>query len=199
MATESSQPVSEEMLDKALADSFPASDPPAWSLGREKEAPSAGNGAKFDLGISEKEREGTAKILNTLLADEYLLYTKTRNYHWNVVGPRFNDLHRFFQEQYEQLDGVIDRVAERARSLDKPAAGTLAEFLQLTRLAEQSASSPSTREMLVGLLYDHQSIVRNLRLDLASCPDAATNDFLTELMEKHEKMAWMLRALARDE
>ena len=69
-----------------------------------------------NIGITDKDRTGIVKILNTLLADEYVLYTKTRNYHWNVVGPQFNDLHKFFGEQYEQLDGFVDEVAERARS-----------------------------------------------------------------------------------
>lgn len=50
-----------------------------------------------NIGLLDEQREGAVAILNTLLADEYLLYTKTRNYHWNVVGPQFNDLHKFFR------------------------------------------------------------------------------------------------------
>ena len=59
---------------------------------------------KPNIGLSDKERVGVAKILSTLLSDEYVIYTKTRNYHWNVVGPHFNDLHKFFEAQYEALD-----------------------------------------------------------------------------------------------
>ena len=70
---------------------------------------------KPNIGLSDKEREGVVEILNTLLSDEYVLYTKTRNYHWNVVGPQFNDLHKFFESQYEALNEVIDDVAERAQ------------------------------------------------------------------------------------
>ena len=69
-----------------------------------------------NLGIDDKDRVGVVEILNALLADEYVLYTKTRNYHWNVVGPQFNDLHKFFGEQYEAIDGFVDDVAERART-----------------------------------------------------------------------------------
>ena len=61
-----------------------------------------------NIGITDKDRTGVVKILNALLADEYVLYTKTRNYHWNIVGPQFNDLHKFFGDQYEQLDGFVD-------------------------------------------------------------------------------------------
>lgn len=72
---------------------------------------------RTDIGISEKNRNATAFILNTLLADEYVLYTKTRNYHWNVTGTHFSEYHKFFESQYEALDGIIDEVAERVRSL----------------------------------------------------------------------------------
>ena len=81
-----------------------------------------------NIGIADDRRDGVLRLLTALLADEYVLYTKTRNYHWNVVGPQFNDLHKFFETQYEALDEVIDDVAERARALGGRAVATLAEF-----------------------------------------------------------------------
>ncbi|HME97053.1 MAG TPA: DNA starvation/stationary phase protection protein [Methylomirabilota bacterium] len=136
--------------------------------------------------------------MNNLLADEYVLYTKTRNYHWNVVGPQFNDLHKFFQEQYEALDEMVDEVAERARSVGGKAYGTLAEFSQHSRLKEQPGKQPAAATMVANLQADHEAMVRTLRADLETVMekhnDAGTNDFLTGLMEKHEKMAWMLRS-----
>jgi len=153
---------------------------------------------KPNMGLSDKERTGVVEILGALLADEYVLYTKTRNYHWNVVGPQFNDLHKFFEAQYEELNDVVDEVAERARTLGGKALGTLAEFQEKTRLKEHPGQYPGARQMLAGLLADHEAIIRNLRVDLETAGethhDAGTNDFLTGLMEKHEKMAWMLRA-----
>src|SRR6266850_68129 len=74
------------------------------------------NTMTLNIGISESNRDSIVKILNAVLADEYVLYTKTRNYHWNVVGPQFNDLHKFFEAQYEALNEVVDDVAARARS-----------------------------------------------------------------------------------
>ncbi|MGH7152208.1 MAG: Dps family protein, partial [Planctomycetota bacterium] len=97
---------------------------------------------KPNLGLSDSQRSDVVGILTTLLADEYVLYTKTRNYHWNVVGHQFHDLHKFFEEQYEALDEVVDDVAERARSLGGPSAGTLKEFLGATRLKESPGESP---------------------------------------------------------
>lgn len=151
-----------------------------------------------NLGITDKDRTAVVKILNTLLADEYVLYTKTRNYHWNVVGPQFNDLHKFFEAQYEALNEIVDDVAERARSLGGKAFGTLAEFSQTTRLKEQPGQQPPALTMVANLQADHEAMVRTLRADLETVMekhnDAGTNDFLTGLMEKHEKMAWMLRS-----
>ena len=72
---------------------------------------------KPNLGIADKDRDGVVKLLTGILADEYVLYTKSRNYHWNVVGLQFNDLHKFFESQYEELNDIVDDVAERARSL----------------------------------------------------------------------------------
>jgi hypothetical protein len=78
-----------------------------------------------NIGLSGEQRTAVVKILNTLLSDEYLLYSKTRNYHRNVLGPQFNDLHKFFEEEYTELNVVVDDVAERARSLGGWAIGTL--------------------------------------------------------------------------
>jgi len=151
-----------------------------------------------NIGLSEEQREGVVAILNTLLADEYLLYTTTRNYHWNVVGPQFNDLHKFFETQYNELNEIVDDVAERARSLGGKALGTMAEFLKYTRLKEQTGHYPDARDMITNLLADHEALICQLRVDLDTCTeqyhDAGTTDFLTGLMEQHEKMAWMLRA-----
>jgi starvation-inducible DNA-binding protein len=152
----------------------------------------------LNIGLSEDQRQGVVTILNTLLADEYLLYTKTRNYHWNVVGAHFNDLHKFFEAQYNELNEIVDDVAERARALGGHAFGTMTEFLKYTRLHEQAGHYPDDRGMLANLLADHEALIRYLRVDLETCAesyhDAGTNDFLTGLMERHEKMAWMLRA-----
>jgi starvation-inducible DNA-binding protein len=157
----------------------------------------------IDIGLKDTEREGVSRILGTLLADEYVLYTRTRNYHWNVVGPQFNDLHKFFEAQYEAVDDIIDEVAERIRAVGHPTPATLAEFTRLARLGERPGERPPARDMIAALLADHEALVRTLRADLETCAtqhhDAGTSDFLTGLMEKHEKMAWMLRSFLEGE
>ena len=151
------------------------------------------------IGLSDASRNGVLKLLAPLLADEYVLYTKTRNYHWNVVGPHFHDLHKFFEGQYEELDDFVDDVAERIRQLGGKSPGTLAEFTKAARIKERPGQRPNARAMLTALLADHEAVIKTLRADLAiamdKLGDAGTSDFLTGLMEKHEKMAWMLRAV----
>ena len=152
---------------------------------------------KINIGIGEKGRKEVTGILNRILSAEYVLYTKTRNFHWNVTGPRFNDLHKFFEAQYEELDDIIDEVAERARALGERSFGSLAEFLAASIVKEPARKNLKDHEMLQELLSDHETLIGDLRSQLELCEssgDMGTNDFLTGVMEQHEKMAWMLRS-----
>lgn len=157
---------------------------------------------KPNLGLSDADRKAVVEILSGLLADEFLLATKTRNYHWNVTGLHFNDLHKVFQARYEALDEVVDDVAERIRALGTLAPATMTEFVKLARLKEHPGHALDARGMLANLLADHESIVRQLRADVDATAskhhDAGTSDFLTGLMEQHEKTAWMLRATMQE-
>jgi starvation-inducible DNA-binding protein len=153
---------------------------------------------QINIGISDKGRQAVASLLGKLLADEYVLYTKTRNYHWNVVGLHFNDLHKFFESQYDSLDGDIDEIAERMRSLGVKTDATLAGFVKNSRVQEHSGDFPSADKMVSNLVADYESIIQTLRKDVSICEennDVGTADFLTGLMEKHEKTAWMLRSV----
>lgn len=150
------------------------------------------------IGIKQENLEAVAHKLAVMLADEFLLYTKTRNAHWNVEGADFYAKHKFFEDQYEQLDETMDDIAERIRSIGHYAPATLKEFLQLTRLTEQSREVNSSEGFIKNLLADHESIIMHLRENINRFAneyhDLGTSDFITGLMETHEKMAWMLRA-----
>lgn len=152
-----------------------------------------------NIGLSLKTRVEVAKLLNVLLSDVYLLYTKSLKYHWNVKGIVFHDFHALFKEQYEQLLDIADEIAERARALDEDAYGTMAEFSKNARLKEEPGKNPDALGMIKQLLTDHETIIRQLRKDIqktADLGDMGTNNFLTDIMERHEKIAWMLRATA---
>lgn len=152
----------------------------------------------ISTGIPEKEVEEIATILNTLLADEYSLFTKTRSAHWNVTGPNFYELHNLFENQYVELDKMIGDIAERVRSLGHYALGSLPDFLSVTHLIDEKHDFGNSREMLHTLMTDHELIIRLIRNNIipssAKLKDLSTSGFILSIMEKHEKMAWMLRA-----
>ncbi len=150
------------------------------------------------IGINEENRQKVATMLNKNLADEHVLYIKTRNYHWNVTGMHFRSLHEFFEEQYTELAIIIDDIAERIRSLGHFALGSMSSFVELASLLETDHREGDAKGMLESLLEDHETIIRIMREDLKkeeeAFRDAGTSDFVTGLMEQHEKMAWMIRS-----
>ena len=153
---------------------------------------------KPQIGISEENLSTVSYELNKLLADELLLYIKTRKAHWNVEGPDFYSKHKFFEDQYEQLDEVMDDLAERIRSLGHYAIASIAEFSGLTHLTEQTRGKNDGAGFIKELLMDHESLITRLRINIVrfaeEFKDQGSSDFITSLMERHEKMAWMLRA-----
>ncbi len=153
---------------------------------------------KVNIGITEEKRATVSGELAKLLADEYVLYTKTRNAHWNVEGSDFHAMHVFFESQYDQLDEIMDSVAERIRTLGHYAPATLKNFLALTHLTEYSERTNDSAGFIKELLGDHEAIIEFIRGNVNPFAndynDQGTSDFVTGLMEEHEKMAWMLRA-----
>jgi len=151
-----------------------------------------------NIGLNDEARLEVGSMLNLLLADEYVLYVTTRDYHWNVTGPEFPSLHKQFEGQYEQIAQWIDDVAERARAIGAGARGNLADLVKAARLSADPGIDLPAEHMLSELLALHEELIVQLRADSEAClerfKDAGTADFLTGLMEKHEKAAWMLRA-----
>ena len=153
---------------------------------------------KTNIGIKKEDRQEVADQLAKLLADEFILYTKTRNAHWNVEGADFHSMHIFFEGQYEQLDDLMDSVAERIRKIGHYAPATLKQLLKLTHLTEYSERENDSLGYLRELLEDHESIITFLRGNINAFAnkyhDLGTSDFITGLMETHESMAWMIRS-----
>jgi starvation-inducible DNA-binding protein len=153
---------------------------------------------KTNIGISDANRKIIAEQLSKLLADEFVLYTKTLNAHWNLEGPDFHSVHLYFEELYGQSQEYIDSVAERIRQLGHYAPATLNDFLKLTHLTEQLKGGNNSQDLIKNLLGDHEAVIEFIRANVKEFDeahkDAGTNDFITSLMEKHEKTAWMLRA-----
>jgi starvation-inducible DNA-binding protein len=150
------------------------------------------------IGIKPEHLADAARSLNKLLADEHVLYIKTRNAHWNIQGPDFHAQHKFFEEQYGELEEMIDEAAERVRALGHYAVATMQKFLELTHLTEEAREKNDSEGFIKELLEDHTTIIMHLRDSIDRYAnewhDIGTSDFVTGLLEKHEKMAWMLRA-----
>lgn len=153
---------------------------------------------KTNIGITKENREKTADVLAKLLADEFVLYTKTLGAHWNLEGHDFHTKHLFFEEHYNSIRKIIDSVAERIRKIGSYAPATLGQFLELTHLTEKSKTGNSSQDYIKTLLGDHDAIIQSIRGNISQVEeqynDVGTADFLTGLLQTHEEMAWMLRA-----
>ncbi len=137
-----------------------------------------------------------ARALSRVLADTYLVYLRTQNYHWNVTGPNFQALHTMFQNQYEALAAAADEIAERIRALGVTAPGSFEEFSKLASVKE--VPQPSTAEAMIrSLIEGHESIAKTARAAFAVSEeehDAVTVDLMVERMDEHQKTIWMLKS-----
>lgn len=152
----------------------------------------------LNTGISNTNSKKVADELNKVLADEFVLYTKTLKFHWNIEGRDFHALHLFLDDQYNQLQTIIDSVAERVRKVGHFAIGSMKEFLSETSLKEHASTSPVAETMLTELVSDHDALIRKTRILIEDFDkkydDKGSSDFITGIMKEHEKMAWMLRS-----
>jgi len=155
---------------------------------------------KMDTGISEENRSKIAEGLSRILADSYSLMISSHNYHWNVKGKNFRQIHLLTEEQYTDLFNAVDEIAERIRSLGFIAPGSFEEFGQLSDIKTPDSGS-SEDEMLADLLNGHEHIAKHAREVVAQADEAAdeaTADLLTERIDVHEKSAWMLRSMLEE-
>jgi starvation-inducible DNA-binding protein len=155
--------------------------------------------AAMDTGISAKDRNAIAGGLSRLLADTYILYLKTHNFHWNVEGPMFQTLHQMFMDQYTEAWNAIDQIAERIRALGHYAPGSYKQYLSLASVKE-AEGVPRAEQMVRQLIAGQEAVARTARsvLPLAEgANDQPTLDLLTQRLNIHEKNAWMLRSLLK--
>ncbi len=152
---------------------------------------------EINIGINQKDRKSVCKGLSKLLADSYLLYLKTQNYHWNVTGKMFQPLHLLFETQYQELAAAVDQIAERIRALGEFAPGSFNSFTKVTSIKEENGI-PTAEEMIQNLVQGHEAVVTTAREIISltdECEDDVTADLLVERMQVHEKSAWMLRSM----
>ncbi len=151
----------------------------------------------MNVNIVKESREEIAATLNKILADEFVLYTKARNFHWNVVGPHFQEYHKFLEEVYTEIETFIDDTAERVRTLGLRPLGSMKEFLENTELTENTSALTAT-EMLKELAQDYQTMIESIRRGIEkadSLDDVGTEDYLTGLLQDFEKKLWMITSM----
>jgi len=149
----------------------------------------------INIGIEEKAREEIGLGLSRLLADTYTLYLQTHNFHWNITGPFFQQLHVLFEEHYTELAEAVDEIAERIRTLGILAPGTYQEFAELSSIKEVKGDI-SAEEMIERLVDGHETVVRTAREVLKTAQDAedeSSASLVGDRLVVHEKTAWMLR------
>ena len=154
----------------------------------------------IDIGINDKDRANIAESLSRMLADSYILYLKTHNFHWNVTGPMFQGLHNLFMTQYTEQWNALDLIAERIRALGHPAPGSYKRYVELSSIEEENGV-PSATDMIRQLVAGQEAVARTARAAFKvadAADDQPTADLLTQRMEVHEKNAWMLRVLLED-
>jgi starvation-inducible DNA-binding protein len=142
-------------------------------------------------------RKAVADKLGHLLAETYTLAFKTHGYHWNLVGPQFNDLHALFGQQYAALYEAADEVAERIRALGQPAPASYREFGALSAITADGEVAPQMA--LVERLRDSHIQAARTAYDVIEIAerqgDTSTADLATQRITEHEKAAWMLGSI----
>ena len=137
--------------------------------------------------------------LNLVLADSYALMALTHLAHWNVEGSDFFQLHKAFQEQYENLFEAVDEIAERVRALDAFAIGGLGTLAQKAGMEEFKSPMPQ-KDYVAALIVANEKVVDDaVRVRDGSCEtnDLQTQDLMIKRLEYHEKTLWMLKSYLR--
>ena len=143
-----------------------------------------------------KNADKTTEALSRLLADSYVLYLKTHNFHWNVTGPMFSTLHTLFETEYTELALAVDEIAERIRALGAVAPGTFAAYGKLAKVKD-AEGVPKATEMLRQLADDQTEVVaaaKQVVQRAVESGDDATADLGIRRIQVHEKNAWMLES-----
>ncbi len=148
------------------------------------------------LGLDSNKTKKTVEELNVLLADYHLYYQKLRNFHWNVIGKNFFDLHEKFEELYDDAKLKVDEIAERILTLRYQPTSNLSDYLKDSNLKE-SPSDISDSKMIELLLKDHGLLLKQMRkvVEVADAgDDEGTIDLIGAYIRELEKTSWMLDA-----
>ena len=149
-----------------------------------------------NIEMTDQAKGDCAEALSRVLADTYVLYLKTHNYHWNVEGSMFRALHEMFEEQYRDLWNTIDEIAERIRALGHYAPGTHEKFKRFASV-QDNEDVPPADDMLGELITDNETVARTIRSVISTTQaagDEASADLMVSRLAMHEKQIWMMKS-----
>jgi starvation-inducible DNA-binding protein len=141
-----------------------------------------------------------AEALNGLVADSFVLYTKTKNFHWHVSGPHFRDYHLLFDEQATEIFATVDDLAERVRKLGARTVHSVGEIAKLQTIKDNDKDYVSPEDMLTELMNDNKTVIKRMRVahEIADKhEDVATASILENFIDQAEKRNWFLFEVSR--
>ena len=146
-------------------------------------------------GFSADAVRDISGALNTLLADTFALYMKTKNFHWHVSGPHFRDYHLLLDEQAGQIYAATDAVAERVRKIGGTTLRSIGEIARLQRIRDNDADYVTPSDMLAELREDNMQLAASLRAVHEVCDersDVATASLIENWIDEAEQRVWYL-------
>lgn len=145
--------------------------------------------------LSEDVVAAIADAINPIVADTFVLYLKTKNFHWHMSGKHFRDYHLMLDEQGESIFASTDPLAERVRKLGAQTVHSLGEILKLTSLEESNDEFLTPEEMFDELIADHKTVIQSMRKAHEVCDennDVATASLLENYIDEAERRLWFL-------
>src|SRR5467141_3039795 len=146
--------------------------------------------------------EKISASLNTLLADAFALYLKTKNFHWHVSGRQFRDYHLMLDEQSEAIFATTDQLAERVRKLGGTTLHSIGEIAKLQTIQDNNEAYVPPREMLRELMEDNKHIAAAMRKAHELCDqhgDSGSAGLLEVFIDETERRTWFLFEASRQE
>jgi starvation-inducible DNA-binding protein len=142
-----------------------------------------------------------SKLLREMLADAFVLYVKTKNFHWHMSGPHFRDYHLLCDEHGDQLFAMTDDIAERARKIGGTTLHSIGDIARHQRLKDNDAETVAPLDMLAELRDDNRAFTRSMRAAHEVCEkynDVATTSMIEVWIDQAERRSWFLSEITRN-
>lgn len=151
--------------------------------------------------LSERARQQVVEVLNSLVADAFALFVKTKNYHWHMTGPHYRDYHLLLDEQAAQIFATIDVLAERVRKLGKTTIHSISQISKLQNVQDDNEEFVEPKVMLRRVMEDNERMAERMRDAHKICDDSndvATASILEVYIDETERRVWFLFETLQD-